>query len=114
MVSVSFDLEKAYDTTWKYGIMKDLHEAGLRGNMPIFIHKFLSDRTFKVSIGSTLSDPHKQEMGVPQGSILSVTLFNLIRNSFTKSLTPGTEKSVYLDDCLVSYRPKHMKSIERQ
>ena len=28
-VAVFFDLEKAYDTTWKYGIMKDLHTAGL-------------------------------------------------------------------------------------
>ena len=30
-VAVFFNLEKAYDCTWKYGIMKDLHEAGLRG-----------------------------------------------------------------------------------
>ena len=28
-VAVLFDLEKAYDTTWKYGIMRDLHRAGL-------------------------------------------------------------------------------------
>jgi len=29
-VAIFFDLEKAYDTTWKYGIMKDLFDAGLR------------------------------------------------------------------------------------
>jgi hypothetical protein len=29
--SVFFDLEKAYDTTWKGGIVRDLHEASLRG-----------------------------------------------------------------------------------
>ena len=29
-----FDLEKAYDTTWKHGIMKDLHDIGLRGRLP--------------------------------------------------------------------------------
>ena len=28
LVTIYFDLEKAYDTTWKYGIMKDLHDAG--------------------------------------------------------------------------------------
>jgi hypothetical protein len=28
---VFFDLEKAYDTTWKYGILRDLHDMGLRG-----------------------------------------------------------------------------------
>ena len=28
LLAVFFDLEKAYDTTWKYGIMNDLHEIG--------------------------------------------------------------------------------------
>jgi len=28
---IVFDLEKAYDTTWKYGILKDLYDTGLRG-----------------------------------------------------------------------------------
>ena len=36
LISVYVDLEKAYDTTWRYGAMKDLHEAGLRGKMYIF------------------------------------------------------------------------------
>ena len=31
IVSIFFDLEKAYDTTWKYGILRDLHEAGYEG-----------------------------------------------------------------------------------
>ena len=30
VVAVFFDLEKAYDTTWKHGIMKDLYDAGLK------------------------------------------------------------------------------------
>ena len=46
VVAVFFDLEKAYDTTWKHGIMKDLHKLGLKGQLPLFIQIFLSDRTF--------------------------------------------------------------------
>ena len=69
VVAVFFDLEKAYDTTWKHGIMKDLHKLGLKGRLPLFIQNFLSDRTFNVRIGNTLSDIFKQEQGVPQGSI---------------------------------------------
>ena len=30
VVSVFFDLEKAYDTTWKHGILRDLFSIGLR------------------------------------------------------------------------------------
>ena len=36
-VSILFDLEKAYDTTWKYGILKDLFDVGLKGNLHTFI-----------------------------------------------------------------------------
>ena len=39
-VSVFPDLEKAYDTTWKYGILKDLFDMGLKGKLPNFISKF--------------------------------------------------------------------------
>ena len=46
VVSIFFDLDKAYDTIWKYGILRDLHEAGLRGRMPIFISNFLDLKKF--------------------------------------------------------------------
>jgi len=47
---IFFDLEKAYDTTWKYGILKDLHDAGLRGRLPLFLSGFLPDRKFQVRV----------------------------------------------------------------
>ena len=47
LVSVFFDLEKAYDTTWKYDIMKDLHGFGIRGRLPNIISNFLKDISFK-------------------------------------------------------------------
>ncbi|GFO07077.1 RNA-directed DNA polymerase from mobile element jockey [Plakobranchus ocellatus] len=52
-----FHLEKAYDTTWKYGILKDLFELDFRGRLPVFISNFLKDRHFKVKAesGATLT-----------------------------------------------------------
>jgi len=44
--AIFFHLKKAYDTTWKFAILKDLHNAGLRGQLPLFIASFLSDRKF--------------------------------------------------------------------
>ena len=52
VVGVFFDLAKAYDTTWKYGIMKDLFDMELKGSLPIFIQNFLSDRTFQIRLRS--------------------------------------------------------------
>jgi hypothetical protein len=77
-VSIFFDLEKGYDITWKYDILRDLFDMGLKGNLPTFISNFLSDREFNVRVNSTYSDIQEQEMGVPQGSILSVTLFSIL------------------------------------
>ena len=41
LVSVFFDIEKAYDKTWRYGILKDLLNLDFRVNLPIFIKNFL-------------------------------------------------------------------------
>ncbi len=114
VVSVFYDLEKAYDTTWKYGILKDLHTVGLRGNLPNFIQNFLKDRSFKVRIGSTYSSTFPQTNGVPQGSILSVTLFGLKINSITKCVVSGVDNCLFVDDFLTCCRSKNMRTIERK
>ena len=66
LIAVFFDLKKAYETTWKFGITKDLHSLGLQGRLLNFIKSFLSDRQFRVRIGLTFSNFNKQEEGVPK------------------------------------------------
>jgi len=70
-------------------------------------------RQFQVRLGSHISDLFDQEMGVPQGSILSVTLFALKINSIVKSVSPGIECSLYVDDFLICYRSKFVHINER-
>ena len=40
VVSVFFDLERAYDTIWKNGIMNGLHDFGIRDRLAYFISVF--------------------------------------------------------------------------
>ena len=40
LVAIFFDLEKAYKTTWRYGIMNDLHNMGFKARLPTFIKAF--------------------------------------------------------------------------
>ena len=94
--------------------MKDLHGFGLREHLPIFIAHFLKDRSFKVRVGSMFSDSHLQEMGVPQSSILSVTLFSVNINSITQCLKPGVDCSLYVEYFQICYRSSTMSVIERQ
>ena len=114
LVSIFFDLEKAYDTTWKHGILLDLYKTGFHGRLPMFICDFLSDRYFKVRVGNTYSDPYSQEAGVPQDSILSVTLFSLKINSIVSCLLPDIKCSLYVDDLAIYYSSSQMPSIERK
>ena len=65
VLTVFFDLEKAYITMWKHGILVDLWDLGFRGHLPRFIQSFLSERSFRIREGSTLSELHEQEMGGP-------------------------------------------------
>ena len=113
VVAVFFDLEKAYDTTWKYGILRDLHELGIKGRLAKFLESFLADRSIQVRVGSTLSDSFGLSQGVPQGSILSTTLFNIKINSIMNCLDPKTDGSLYVDDFCMCYRSTSMRTIER-
>ena len=61
----------------------------------------------------TSSPVSDQEMGVPQGSVLSVTLFALKINSIVKANSPGIECSLYVDDFLIVYHSKYIHIIER-
>ena len=106
-------MEKAYDTNWRYGILKDLHNFGMKGRLPNFIKSFFEDRTIQVRIGSTLSDLYDQEQGVPQGVILSTTLFNVKLNGIINCLDYKTDGSLYVDDFCICFRSKNMRTIER-
>ena len=53
-VVVFFDINKAYDTVWRYGILKTLHEVGLKGKLPRFIEAFLKETYCRKSCKSTI------------------------------------------------------------
>ena len=112
-IAVFFDLEKAYDTTWKYGILKDLHDMGIRGHLAQYITKFLENRIFKVKLGSSFSDWQTQEEGVPQGSILSVTLFIIKINDITSEVKDPQMCSLFVDDFGLAVRGKILSIMER-
>ena len=98
MLAVFFDLEKAYDTTWKHGVLTKLYDIGLRGALPTFIRGFLADRKFRVRVGGSYSDLMTQLEGVPQGSVLSVTLFAIAINDIVSQVLGGVNCSLYVDD----------------
>ena len=113
LVSVFVDLEKAYDTCWSLLVLQELYKAGLRGNLPVLIREFMRNRKFQVRVGKNLSEVKKLEMGVPQGSILSVTLFLLAINTVIRYLPACVDRSVYVDDLRFSVLASNLQTAQR-
>ncbi|GFY01582.1 putative RNA-directed DNA polymerase from transposon X-element [Trichonephila clavipes] len=91
-----------------------MYDFGLRGNLPIFIFNFLAVRYFNVRIGHSSSHKFIKDQGVPQGSVLSVTLFNIHMSSILHHLPPSVRGMLYVDDLQVSCQGSDMRLIERQ
>jgi len=96
VLAIFIDIEKAYDMVNKNVLLLKLLKFGIAGCMFQFISSFLSNRTFQVRVGSTLSMTKLLENGTSQGSVLSPVLFSLMINDLpnTKITTPA----LYADD----------------
>ena len=114
LVAIFFYIEKAYDTTWKYKILETIHRYGLRGALPHFIKNFMENRIFQVKVANKLSNEYIQEEGVPQGSVLSVTLFIIAINDIIEYIPEDITKSLYVDDLVIYYAATNTNHIERK
>ena len=97
LVVVFLDLEKAYDMVWAFGLLQDLVDIGLKGNLPIFVSNFLQNRTIQVKINDYISNKFKLDNGLPQGSILSVFLFLTVINNLFQNCNETVNK-LFCDD----------------
>lgn len=57
-----------------------------------YLHNFLQNRTYQVETNGRLSSKKIQENGVPQGEIISVTLFLIAINEIVRQI-PQTVKT---------------------
>ncbi|GBM02662.1 hypothetical protein AVEN_258961-1 [Araneus ventricosus] len=111
--SIFFDIEKAYDRTWRHEILEHLSDIGLKGNSPLFIKNFLQT-IFRIRVGNISSDNFNQQEGVPQGSVLIVLLFIIKINGIVSKLLAYVNSTLFVDDTQIHCAGKHMGFIQRQ
>ena len=112
LVALFFVLENAYDTTaWHHG-----RSSCDRPSWPpaYIINYFLAFRHYHVCVRTIYSNLHSQELGVPQGSILAVTLFSDKVNSIAAAVKRGVSCSLFVDDFILFYSSANINVIERQ
>lgn len=96
---VFLDIEKAYDRLNIKGLMYKLAINDISGNMLQFLDNFLKERTFQVKIGQDISECYEMYNGLPQGSVLSPLLYNIMMCDIPTDEYITT--SVYADDCAI-------------
>ena len=74
---VLLDIEKAYDTVWIYGFLYKLIVFKLPTYLPFIFKAFLEGRSFSVPLKEAISSSKTTPSGLPQGAVLSTTLFAL-------------------------------------
>ena len=78
--TILMDLSQAYDCLLHDLIIAKLEAYGLDTSSLRFIFDYLSSRKQRIKIGSAFSNWSKVLRGIPQGSILSLLLFNIFIN----------------------------------
>lgn len=93
--AVAIDIAKAFDTVWTEGLIhKMLNIYKFDFNTCRIIYSYLTNRSFAVNINKSMSHLHTPKAGVPQGGVLSATLY-----------------IIYVAD--LPHPPHHINSIKR-
>ena len=98
VLATFFDIHKAYDQVWHYRLLRKLETYNIHGNIFNYIADFLMNRYIQVRINHTYSSRKYLDMGLPQGSILSPLLFNILMSDLPKKLSKNTYLAQFADD----------------
>ncbi len=99
--AVALDISKAFDRTWHRSLVSKLPSCGINASLCTFISNFISGRSILAVVDGYCSKPKPIISGLPQGSVLSPTLFLLFIKDFL-SITDCPIDS-YADDSTLQH-----------
>lgn len=96
---VLMDIEKAFDSVWHKGLLFKLIKCNFPGYLTLLIKSFLEDRKFQVHLRMAVSQSFQIPAGVPQGSVLSPTLYNIFTSDIIN--LPECNIAMFADDTAI-------------
>jgi endonuclease/exonuclease/phosphatase (EEP) superfamily protein YafD len=95
-VGLFLDIAKAFDKVWVEGLVVKLSEAEIDQPTIRILNSFLTNRSFAVKLYGAKSSIRPAIAGVPQGSVLAPTLYNL----YTRDIPIPVDTSA--DSCILA------------
>lgn len=96
---VLLDIEKAFDCVWHDALIFKMKILNFPTHLIKIIQSFLSGRTFSVCVNDSTSAQKKIPAGVPQGAVLSPTLYNIFTSDLPASIeTNNCNIALFADD----------------
>ena len=100
-ITVALDMSKAFDTINIHTLIRKLLQTNIPGTIIKFITYYIKGRkAYKTHINHT-SSQHQFKTGVPQGGILSPTLFNIYTADIPPPRAP-VQVMAYADDITIT------------
>lgn len=95
---IVFDIEKAYDSVWREGLMIKLYKMGTGGRMYKSVLDSLTNWTYCVNVGDVFLDDFDIVNGIPQSNAISPVLFNIMIHDAFENVGADIGSLVYADD----------------
>ena len=108
ILAVFIDLKKAFDSVSHSRIVLKLGQLGEKDTELEWFQNYLNERHQVVQINRTVSSAQKLTVGIPQGSLLGVLLFQLIINDIFTCLRYCVS-ILYADDTTLLLSGKSLK-----
>lgn len=94
------DIKQAFDRVWYTGLLYKIKKL-LPHPYYLLIKSYLTDRYFQVSQGNTNSKYYQIEAGVPQGSVLGPTLYQIYTSDLPCEDDEDVTIATYADDTAI-------------
>ena len=107
VLAVFFDLLNAFDKVWKEGLLVKLLRIGVRCKMYMWIQHFLFARIAPVKLDGILNKKVCLREGVPQGGVLSPTLFLVYINDILTTISKRVSNTLHAEDLAIWNASQH-------
>lgn len=112
MTTLFVDIERAFDSAPHERVLYKLAKMGITGTTLVWVKNVLAGRSFQVAVGAAKSTPHPIQRGVPQGSILSPLLFNILLSDL--HVPHHSHLLIYADDITIISRATTLTDSQHQ